>query len=69
MSGDNISPFGFDKENNSNIGENSKQRFVLKSEKEVEELVDSAQAESTKHKTIYAVNTFKGIKAFINFTI
>lgn len=35
-------------------------RFAITTENEVDELVSNAQAQSTKMKTIYAVNIFKG---------
>lgn len=46
--------------NERKINENSAQRFSLTTEQEVDELVSNAQAQSTKIKTSYAVNIFKG---------
>lgn len=58
----NFSSFEFDNNNinESEINENNPRRFALTTEEDVNELVSNAQAQSTKYKTIYAVNTFKG---------
>ena len=47
--------------NNRTLNEKkNEQRFALTTETELDELVSNAQAQSTKTKTIYAVNIFKG---------
>lgn len=61
MSGNN---FLSSSDNIFNESENSKGRFIIATEKEVDELVENAQAQSTKYKTIYAVNIFKGTYIF-----
>ena len=46
--------------NEKDVNKKNEQRFALTTETELDELVSNAQAQSTKTKTIYAVNIFKG---------
>ena len=46
--------------NEKDVDKKNEQRFALTTETELDELVSNAQAQSTKTKTIYAVNIFKG---------
>lgn len=46
--------------NETDVNKKNEQRFALTTETELNELVSNAQAQSTKAKTIYAVNIFKG---------
>ena len=46
--------------NEKDVNIKNEQRFALITETELDELVSNAQAQSTKTKTIYAVNIFEG---------